>query len=116
MITRMKMDIRAQLAVAFSATIFFSLAPHIHSKQITDDDLRKIDSFISGLIECKGIPSLSLAIVRGGKTVITKGYGLADVEEGRPATRSTLYCVASLTKAFTSTLIAKLLSTQQKTK
>src|SRR5258706_15689706 len=53
----------------------------------------------------KRIPGLSLAIVKDGRTVIKKHYGLANVELGVPVTDDTLYAIASITKSFTAMAI-----------
>ena len=54
------------------------------------------------------IPGMSVAVVRDGRLVLARGYGLADVEANVPATADTLYPVGSITKTFTSTLMMQL--------
>ena len=50
-------------------------------------------------------PGASVLIVRDGVTLLTRSYGLADVEQRIPATPQTNYRLASLTKQFTATAI-----------
>jgi hypothetical protein len=45
---------------------------------------------------------LSVAIVRDGKVVRSKGYGQANMEWAVPATENTVYQIGSLTKQFTA--------------
>lgn len=54
------------------------------------------------------IPGLSLAIVRGDNIVLARGYGLANVELGVPASDSTIYQSGSVGKQFTAALVALL--------
>ena len=45
-----------------------------------------------------GVPAVSVAVVNGGEIEWAKAYGVADVESGRPATTSTLFQAASISK------------------
>ena len=49
-------------------------------------------------------PSVSIGIIKDGRTVMCEGFGKRD--EDLPATGSTLYQLASCSKAFTSALVA----------
>jgi CubicO group peptidase (beta-lactamase class C family) len=49
-----------------------------------------------------GVPGVSVAIVKDGKVVFSKGFGLRDVEGKKPVTADTLFAVGSTTKAFTA--------------
>ena len=52
------------------------------------------------------IPGVAIAIVKDGKVVVTKGYGVTDVETKQPVDENTLFMIASNTKAFTGTALA----------
>ena len=54
-----------------------------------------------------GIPGLSAAVVSSGRVVWEAGYGFADAEARVVASPDTPYRIASLTKTFTSTLLAQ---------
>lgn len=54
------------------------------------------------------IPGLSAAVARHGEVVWAQGFGWADIEADKPATPSTLYNLASLTKPFGATVILQL--------
>ena len=74
------------------------------------DDLRSsIDKYVEKMRTCKGIPAMSVAVVKGDTVLLQKTYGYADEQKLRPALPNTKFCVASLTKAFTATLLAILL-------
>ncbi len=58
------------------------------------------------------VTGLSMSVVRNGHTVLTEGFGFADIESGVSATKDTQFCLASLTKAFTATLLGDILNKQ----
>jgi CubicO group peptidase (beta-lactamase class C family) len=51
------------------------------------------------------VPGASLLVVRNGKPVVLRSWGLADVEGGVPAAPTTNYRLASVTKQFTAAAI-----------
>jgi CubicO group peptidase (beta-lactamase class C family) len=61
-----------------------------------------IDAVVMKAIEAKAIPGAGVAVVRDGKAVFTKGYGLADIDAGTPVTERTAFQIASVTKQFTA--------------
>ena len=54
------------------------------------------------------ISAISVAIARDQSIVYSRGFGLADIAEQRPATPATVYHLASLTKPFASVVIMQL--------
>lgn len=54
------------------------------------------------------IPGLQVAVVKKGQIVLSEAYGLANVENGVPATRDTRFPLNSATKAFTGVAAAQL--------
>lgn len=54
------------------------------------------------------IPGLQLAVIKDGQIVLSEAYGLANVENGVPATRETRFPLNSATKAFTGVAVAQL--------
>lgn len=68
-----------------------------------------IDHFISkALAGYKEIPGLAITIVEDDRAVFTKTYGMADVQQQRPATASTPYYIASVTKTLVGVLAGQL--------
>lgn len=70
--------------------------------------VERVDSFMAAEMARQHVPGASVAVVKDGKVVLTKGYGLADVELGVPATADTVYEIGSITKQFTATAIMML--------
>jgi CubicO group peptidase (beta-lactamase class C family) len=54
------------------------------------------------------IPGLSAAIAKDGEIVWSMGFGYADAEQERPATPTTPFHLASLTKPFAATIVMQL--------
>lgn len=71
-----------------------------------------IDRLINeSLTQLKGIPSISIAIVKCDSIILIKSEGVADVKNNVMATTKTPYYIASATKSFTGTL-AQILSSE----
>jgi YD repeat-containing protein len=54
------------------------------------------------------IPGMSAAIANRDTIVWARGFGMADVEQARPATPDSIYHLASLTKPYASTVLLQL--------
>ncbi len=54
------------------------------------------------------IPGMAAAIAQGDEIVWSRGFGLADVENGRPATDTTSFYVASVTKSVAAIILMQL--------
>ncbi len=80
-----------------------SCAPYARHGTLSDS----IDELFSDFNQ-PGTPGASLAVIRDGKVIYSKAYGLADVENNIPVSTSTNYRLASVTKQFTATAILKL--------
>lgn len=68
----------------------------------------KLDDLVKEQMQKQHIPGVSVAIVKDGKVVEARGYGLASVELNVPATKDTVYEIGSITKQFTATLVMML--------
>lgn len=55
----------------------------------------------------KGVPSVSVAVMRDGKMLLERAWGLADVAKGTKADAATTYPIASASKMFTAALVLK---------
>ena len=53
-------------------------------------------------------PSIAVAVARNGRIIWEEGFGFADVERRTPATPTTLYSMASISKPITATGVMKL--------
>lgn len=67
-----------------------------------------VDSLAADFIATHGAPGVSIAVVRGGDTLVMGGWGKADLENDVPATATTVYRIGSITKQFTSSAVMQL--------
>jgi CubicO group peptidase (beta-lactamase class C family) len=58
-------------------------------------------------MEALGVPGVSIAVITDGAIEWARGYGLADVESGRPVTTTTLFQAASISKPVAATAALK---------
>lgn len=72
------------------------------------DAIKVLDAWTETAVASRGTPGLSIGIVYDQQLVWAKGYGFANFEKKIPASPSTVYRIASITKAFTATAIMQL--------
>ncbi len=65
----------------------------------------RIDSIAAGVMEQRGVPSASVAVVQGGKIVYTHAYGRAHIDPDKAATPEMRYSIGSISKQFTAAAI-----------
>lgn len=72
-----------------------------------------LDGYIRRGMNDWDVPGLAIVIVKDGKAVVMKGYGVKDIRTKAPVDENTLFMIASNTKLFTGTALA-LLETRRK--
>lgn len=92
---------RSLVVAAFCALL---LGVAVFGQSTRPDKAARMDALFK---ECArpGVPGASVIIVRDGRVLFKKSYGLADVEKQVRATPATNYRLASLTKQFTAMAI-----------
>ena len=64
--------------------------------------IESLDKAMRRTLKEYGIPGGALAVAVGGKLVVAKGYGWANVAARQPVTVNSLFCLASVSKAVTA--------------
>lgn len=64
--------------------------------------LSDFDDLVQASMQEWKVPGLALAVIRGGETVLVKGYGVRDTQAPAPVTADTQFLLCSLTKSFTT--------------
>lgn len=68
----------------------------------------RVDSIVEAARAGYGIPGLSVVVRQGGRTLLARGYGTADLQSGAPATLATVYQIGSISKQFTAAAVLRL--------
>jgi CubicO group peptidase (beta-lactamase class C family) len=68
----------------------------------------QLERDIPELMKKAGVPGLSIAVIRGGKTAWLHGFGLKEVKTGQPVTGDTVFEAASLSKPVFAYAVLKL--------
>ena len=96
--------------ISFCFFIFF--ATHLPAQTVGADQpsfIRdSLDSYIQKGLNDWNLPGLSVVIVKDGKVIWMKGYGVRDIETKKPVDENTLFMIASNTKLFTGSSLAVL--------
>lgn len=72
--------------------------------------LEAVDSLVAAEFAKDSIGSITVGVVSGSRLVWTRSVGFADMETRRPANRSTVYRIGSITKPFTAVMLMQLVA------
>jgi CubicO group peptidase (beta-lactamase class C family) len=68
----------------------------------------KFDAYVAGVMKAFTVPGVAVAIVKDGRVVLARGYGVRRLGEPAPVDAQTQFGIASNTKLFTATALALL--------
>lgn len=68
--------------------------------------IAEVDQYIQQVQTDWQVPGIAVAIVQGDKVLLSKGYGLRDINGKEPVDDATLFAIASNSKAFTAAALA----------
>jgi CubicO group peptidase (beta-lactamase class C family) len=95
-----------QVSPALSAPTDIATA-NVHELTAVD-----VEAFLDGIVplqlDREDIAGATIAVVKDGKPLFTKGYGYADVKKKKPVTAETLFRPGSVSKLFTWTAVMQL--------
>lgn len=89
--------IKSLILIAFILTAL-SVKAQLSTKQV--------DSLVEKTLTTFDVPGIAVAIVKDGKVIHSKGYGVRSLKTKEPVTDQTFYGIASNSKAFTSAGLA----------
>src|SRR5215469_8699955 len=67
-----------------------------------------LDEYVARAMKAFEVPGMSISVVKEGKVILAKGYGVRQLGDPAPVDANTLFGIGSNTKAFTSAAIATL--------
>ena len=73
-------------------------------------DVRSFENMAQQLVAGGRIPGLAVAIVRDGRVLSARGYGVTDARNGEPVDAHTVFRLASLSKTFAGTVSGMLVN------
>src|SRR5580693_921012 len=68
-----------------------------------------LDAYVASSMKTFDVPGMAVAIVKDGKIVVAKGYGVRKLGDPTPVDEFTLFGIGSNTKAFTTAALATLI-------
>ena len=92
------MTLSRALATALLAALLASPEPQAGT-------VSAVDTFVRAEMGRQRIPGVAVAVVKGGKVLMSQGFGLANIEHQVPATDETIFQSGSLGKMFTSAAV-----------
>lgn len=88
---------------------FAGLDSVVSAQAPTDEALvARIDELAARSLSGPGAAGLSVAVAVGDRLILSKGYGMVDLEHGVEATDASLFRIASVTKQYTAAAIMRL--------
>ncbi len=92
----------------FLTSVLISLPSFTQSDSIPSFVEDSLDNYVNRTMRDWQIPGLALCIIKNGKIVKMKGYGVKDLDTKEQVDENTLFMIGSNTKAFTATALAML--------
>lgn len=91
-----KFNISFLILLAFSVPTF---------AQISEQE---VDNVVNRTLTAFNVPGIAVAIVKDGKVILSKGYGIKSIQTNEKVDGNTLFGIASNSKAFTTAALAML--------
>ena len=73
----------------------------------------ELDVWVQRQMELRSIPGLQVAVVKNGRIVYSRAYGLANLQTPVPVTEDTVFSINSATKSFTGVEVMRLVERGQ---
>lgn len=97
--------------VVFLVTVFYAMPAA--AGPVSADPAVEVDRYLGTQMARLRIPGMAVAIVKDGRIILTRSYGVASVEFGRPVQEDTVFAINSVTKAFTGVAAMRLVEKER---
>ncbi len=77
--------------------------------EISPELAQRLDRLVEKLEQMREthhVPGMAIAVVKDDEVVLTRGFGVTDIEENTPVEPETIFAIGSTTKAFTSAVVS----------
>jgi CubicO group peptidase (beta-lactamase class C family) len=78
------------------------------SRKTTPDPVSRFDSYVQQAVHDWQVPGLTVTVVKEGRVLFKKGYGIRELGKPEPVDTQTLFAMASTTKAMTAACLGML--------
>lgn len=94
-----------------TASLLLVFTGYISSSSVVAQPLTapQIDALVQRTLTTFDVPGIAVAVVKDGKVVHAKGYGVRSLKTGAPVDENTLFGIASNSKAFTAAALGMLM-------
>jgi len=97
----------------FAVFLFLCLHSFLLNAQVITSP--EIDALVEKTLKTFDVPGMAVAVVKDGKVIHAKGYGLRSLNTKEKVTENTLFGIASNSKAFTSAALGMLMDEKKLT-
>ncbi len=104
---RISFNFQTLFVVAVTAILFPSIV-NAQTEAIPPFVRDSLDNYVNRALEEWHIPGIAVCVVKNGKAVVMKGYGVRELGLPEKVDENTLFMIGSNTKAFTATSLAML--------
>lgn len=95
-------------SVALSAVLLFTPLLSLTAQARVADPLAGFDAYTAKAVADWRVPGLAVAVVKDGRIVFAKGYGVRELGKPAPVDTQTLFAIGSTTKAMTAASLGML--------
>lgn len=106
------MKTKTFLLVVFFGVVWFNTR-RIQAQDIPLLSGDSLDRYVQKACESWQIPAVAVCIVKDGKILVQKGYGVGNWDTKVPINEQTVFPIASISKVFTGTLLATMEAEKQ---
>src|SRR5689334_15350921 len=90
-----------KVITVYPCLLFISLAP-VETRAQTASIASRVDSVSNAVLGSSGVPSATVAVVRGGQIAYANAYGASKLDPHTTASPALRYAVGSISKQFTA--------------
>ena len=94
------------MKIFFFASLFMMFGSSLFSQQLSDS---QIDTLVDRTMRAFDVPGIAVAIIKDGKVIHSKGYGVRSLNTKEKVDENTLFGIASNSKAFTAAALGILI-------
>jgi CubicO group peptidase (beta-lactamase class C family) len=103
--------LESRLLATCAASIVVAVATVSHTGSASE--FLAADDLILRLMSTENVHGAAVALIKDGRIVLEKGYGVRDIATQTPVTTATLFNIGSISKSFTALGVAQLVDQQK---